>query len=84
MENNITWLRERLESYRQGNDDDGYILIPINKLEILLTQMQEKHKQEHRQTYEKGGIYKVNYSQYRDEDDSISFEQYYTETYENK
>jgi hypothetical protein len=41
MENNIIWLRERLESYRQGNDDDGYILIPINRLEILLTQMQK-------------------------------------------
>jgi hypothetical protein len=43
----LKWLRERLETYRQGEkNSQSYILIPTWKLETLMVIAEEMHKKE--------------------------------------
>ena len=43
----LKWLRERLETFRQGEkNSQSYILIPTWKLETLMVIAEEMHKEE--------------------------------------
>lgn len=54
------WIKERLESYKQGRGADAFILIPAWKLDILTLQLQEMHQVEIKAAYIKGAIENVN------------------------
>ena len=51
----LKWLRERLETYRQGEkNSQSYILIPTWKLETLMVIAEEMHKEEIIDAFDKG------------------------------
>ena len=75
----LKWLRERLETYRQGEkNSQSYILIPTWKLETLMVIAEEMHKEEIEKAWKESRLTHPIIG-FKHE----TFEKYYNETFGN-
>lgn len=70
----VEWLAQQVLSYKSPTNINGtdYILIPINKVELLKTKAKQMEKEQMKKTWKDGFSFQSPYK---------NFEQYYNEQY---
>ncbi len=80
----VEWLAQQVLSYKSPTNINGtdYILIPINKVELLKTKAKAMEKEQSKQDYD-AGLFDGTMDEVKDRLHKNA-EQYYNETYEGK